>query len=218
MSGNFLEIVAVRHGETTANHDGIIQGHMNSQLNELGIQQAQRVAKRLQNEFFDAAFVSDLDRAVNTAEAILQYHPDLKVTYTTELREWNLGVLQTRRYADMTIEHKTLVNILRTSETVPPIPDGETIDEFQKRVSTFLEKLAAEYAGKRLLLVSHGGTIQRMFRHCAGIFSNGNVRPACDNTSVSVFRKRADGKWQLITWNDTAHLSSALQPTNPLPV
>ena len=218
MSGNFMEIVAVRHGETVANFEGIIQGHSNSQLNDLGRQQAEAVALRLQHEKFDAAFVSDLDRTKDTAQAILQYHPELAVTYTTMLREWHLGVLQNQRYTEMSAEHQLLVDILRTSETVPPIPGGETIEEFQQRVSDFLEELAANYMGKRLLLVSHGGTIQRMLRHCTGLLAAGNFRPACGNTCISVFRKRTDGHWQLISWNDTAHLTQFLQPTNPLPI
>ena len=218
MAKDFLEIVAVRHGETVANCSGIIQGHSNSQLNELGIKQAQKVAMRLQNEHFDAVFASDLDRAADTAKAILQYHPNLQINYTTALREWHLGVLQNQNYAEMTPEHKQLVDILRSSETVPPIPGGETFEEFQQRVSDFLESLAANYMGKRLLLVSHGGTVQRMLRHCMGILSPGNFRPACSNTSISVFRKRGDGFWQLISWNDTAHLDDSLQPTNPLPI
>lgn len=218
MTNSFLEIVAVRHGETTANHDGIIQGHMNSQLNDLGLLQAQQVAERLKNEQFDAVFSSDLDRAANTAKAILQYHTDLTITYTTALREWHLGVLQTQRYAEMSPDHKLLVDCLRSSENVPPIPGGETIDEFQQRVSDFMEHLAAEYMGKRLLLTSHGGTIQRMLRHCTGVLSAGNFRPACGNTSISVFRKRSEGCWQLISWNDTAHLTKNLQPAQPIPL
>lgn len=218
MSEPVLEIVVVRHGQTDANHDGVIQGHMNSQLDALGRQQAQMVAQRLKNERFDAAFYSDLDRARDTAQAILQYHPDLPAEPRLELREWNLGVLQAQNYKNMTPEHKLLVDTLRSSEDVPPIPEGETIEEFQQRVGDFLEKLAAEYAGKRLLLVSHGGTIQRMLRHTVGKMQNGNFRPACDNTSVSVFRKRSDGCWQMITWNDTAHLNKALMPVNPLPI
>ena len=213
-----MEIVIVRHGQTTANRDGIIQGHMNSQLDDLGMAQAQTVAKRLQHEHFDAAFYSDLDRASNTAQAILQYHPGLPAQATAELREWNLGVLQEQSYKNMPSEYQKLVDFLRSSEDVPPIPGGETIEEFQQRISEFMEDLAKKYAGKRILLVSHGGVIQRMLRHTVGKMMNGNFRPACDNTSISIFRKRLDGCWQMITWNDTAHLNSELTSDKPLPL
>lgn len=218
MSDKPMEIVIVRHGQTTANRDGIIQGHMNSQLDDLGMAQAQTVAKRLQHEHFDAAFYSDLDRASNTAQAILQYHPGLPAQATAELREWNLGVLQEQSYKNMSPEHKKLVDILRSSEDVPPIPGGETIEEFQQRVSDFLEDLAGKYTGKRILLISHGGVIQRMLRHTVGKLQNGNFRPACDNTSVSIFRKRLDGGWQMISWNDTSHLKNGMYSGKPLPL
>jgi probable phosphoglycerate mutase len=110
------------------------------------------------------------------------------------------------------------VDILRSSEDVPPIPGGETVEEFQQRISDFMEDLAGKYMGKRILLISHGGVIQRMLRHTVGKLQNGNFRPACDNTSVSIFRKRFDGVWQMISWNDTSHLKNGMYSEKPLPL
>lgn len=57
-------IYIVRHGETDANRQGIIQGHLDTELNAGGIEQAQRTASALENVPFTAAFSSDLRRAV----------------------------------------------------------------------------------------------------------------------------------------------------------
>jgi len=54
----------VRHGETDENRQRIIQGHLNTVLNTVGLDQAQRVAGALQANPFDVAFSSDLNRAV----------------------------------------------------------------------------------------------------------------------------------------------------------
>lgn len=54
----------VRHGETEQNRNKIIQGQMDTVLNADGIKQAQLVADALQSVPFDAAFSSDLSRAV----------------------------------------------------------------------------------------------------------------------------------------------------------
>ncbi|PVD28498.1 hypothetical protein C0Q70_11086 [Pomacea canaliculata] len=63
-------------GETTANKDGIIQGHRDVPLSEVGMEQANLVAKRLQNEHFTHIFASDLKRAAETAQAIVKAGPE----------------------------------------------------------------------------------------------------------------------------------------------
>ena len=47
-----VELVIVRHGETEANKCHIIQGHQDTSLSELGLQQAQCVAKYLGRKHF----------------------------------------------------------------------------------------------------------------------------------------------------------------------
>ncbi len=58
-----LRIYLVRHGETDANRRGVIQGQLDTPLNELGQRQAELVALRLRSISFDVAFTSDLRRA-----------------------------------------------------------------------------------------------------------------------------------------------------------
>lgn len=56
-------VYLVRHGETQANRDGIIQGHQDTQLNALGEEQARKVGEALKEEEIGCAFSSDLSRA-----------------------------------------------------------------------------------------------------------------------------------------------------------
>ena len=58
------KIYFVRHGETDENRRGIIQGHLDTDLNAVGLDQSEVVAKELQSVPFDAGFSSDLKRAV----------------------------------------------------------------------------------------------------------------------------------------------------------
>ncbi|MBR3649809.1 MAG: histidine phosphatase family protein, partial [Victivallales bacterium] len=62
----------VRHGQTDYNLIRRIQGQSNSQLTDLGRQQACLLAKRLGHKMFNAFYTSDLDRAMDTAKTI---HP-----------------------------------------------------------------------------------------------------------------------------------------------
>ena len=61
----FVRVYIVRHGETDANRQGIIQGQLDTQLNEQGYQQAAIVGEYLKSIPFTAAFTSDAQRAAN---------------------------------------------------------------------------------------------------------------------------------------------------------
>ena len=71
-----------------------------------------------------------------------------------------------------------------------------------------MQYLAANHPGKKILCVSHGGLMVKVLKH---VLKCGNFpkRPRMDNTSIAVFSTADNGEnWQLITWNDTAHLET----------
>ena len=78
----------VRHGQTDYNLIRRIQGQSNSQLTDLGRQQACLLAKRLGNKTFNAFYTSDLDRAMDTAKTI---HPIGDFVLDKQLRERSFG-------------------------------------------------------------------------------------------------------------------------------
>ena len=208
---NICEIVVVRHGQTESNRTGTLQGQLDTPLDELGILQAEAVAKRLKKWQFDAVYSSDLGRAMNTAKAILQYHPGLEIFPTSALREWNLGVLQGQKLEDLRREQPEIMRAFREEMADQAIPGGESLKDFQKRVSDLLDMLPQQYTGKRVLLISHGGAMQRILRHCTGKIEAPNVKPFCGNTGMSIFRCKDQEIWQLVTWNDQAHLEDLEQ-------
>jgi probable phosphoglycerate mutase len=57
-------IYIVRHGETRENRESILQGQLNTELNEAGLEQARQVASALRSVHFDFAYSSDLLRAL----------------------------------------------------------------------------------------------------------------------------------------------------------
>lgn len=61
--GVVARIYIVRHGETDANRNGILQGHTDTQLNEEGIAQAKMTANALEKVHLTVAYASDLSRA-----------------------------------------------------------------------------------------------------------------------------------------------------------
>lgn len=58
-----VDVYIIRHGETNENAQRIIQGQMNTQLNQTGREQAEIVAIALKDVKFTHAYTSDLSRA-----------------------------------------------------------------------------------------------------------------------------------------------------------
>jgi 2,3-bisphosphoglycerate-dependent phosphoglycerate mutase len=73
-----FSIYLFRHGQTTFNRDGRFTGWLNPGLTELGIKQAETVARKLRNKKFGIAFRSSLKRSEQTLKIILKYHPECK--------------------------------------------------------------------------------------------------------------------------------------------
>ena len=61
------KLLLIRHGRSMWNSEGRIQGQVDIPLDEVGVQQAERVARRLQSQPIDAIYSSPLLRARATA-------------------------------------------------------------------------------------------------------------------------------------------------------
>ena len=68
-----------------------------------------------------------------------------------------------------------------------------------------LDQLAEKHAGKKLLLVTHGGVLRAIYRHVVGFVAPGRLVPQTTNASMGCFCLR-DAHWQMTCWNDCSHL------------
>ncbi len=207
------EFWIVRHGCTDANTAGILQGHFESRLDDTGIQQAQALAKRLKSEKFDAFYCSTLKRAVHTA-GIIGEAINRKAIELDELTEWDLGILERRPHTELRMAYPDLMASFHTECGDFDVPGGESRKAFYQRVSRILDTLAGRHAGQKILLVTHGGTLRAIFHHMVGPVTGG-ILPQTDNAGLSRFRHK-DGRWQLISWNETFHLHLNSRNTSTL--
>ncbi|KAJ8648110.1 hypothetical protein MRB53_001133 [Persea americana] len=202
---NFAEIIVVRHGETTWNASGKIQGHLDVELNEVGRQQAAAVADRLSKEFkISAIYSSDLMRALETAQIIAKSCDSLEVIQDPALRERHLGDLQGMVYREAAkhnpLAHKAFVSHNHDQE----IPGGgESLNQLYQRCTSSLERIAKMHKGEQVVVVTHGGTMRALFKRAnpRGL-SPGKVT----NTCVSIFHI-SDSGWEIKVWADVSHLS-----------
>lgn len=200
------EVILIRHGETVANAQEIIQGQTDTMLNETGERQAERIAERLRDLPFDALYASDLSRAMRTAEAIARPH-GCPVIPCPELREWSLGAWEGKTISEVTAQYPGEFEGFVRDSLDMVVTGGESRHALQRRVSDILDALAQRHPGGRIVVVTHGGALGLMFKH----FLNAEEipfphRPRTDNASYSKAVYFEDGTWQLVCWNDVSHL------------
>ena len=197
-------LVVTRHGETAWNLERRAQGHLDSDLTELGLRQAQALAERLAGERFDALYSSDLGRAMNTARAIAD-RIDLEPTPDVRLRERNLGIMQGLTSAEFRERFPEEYARFRSGDPDYGVPEGESARQRSQRAVEACEDLARRHGGGRILLVSHGGFLDSLFRRATGYPIEEPRRFSIFNAGLNVFQVSGDA-WRLDTWGSVDHL------------
>ena len=200
-----VEFTVVRHGQTAENARGILQGWLDTPLDERGRRQSRAAAERLRNEKFDLLASSDLRRALESAAPIGELL-NLPIEKLPALREWHLGELEGRPVGELQKEFPEIMDaFLRDTDEELRVPGGESHAAFFARVAACLDALAQANPGRRLLLVTHGGVLRAVYRHVAGFVPAGRLIPQTGNACICRFCYRS-GEWQLTCWNDLTHL------------
>ncbi len=198
-------LILLRHGETVWNRESRIQGHRDSPLNATGIAQAEALAQRLAGETFAALYSSDLGRARETAERIAA-RTSHHIILDPDMRERNLGVLQTLTHAEAQASYPEAYTRYRTFSADYLIPGGESAQQFVTRVVTVFSGIAKQFPGKTVVAVTHGGVLDAMYRHATGAPLHGARTTLLLNASFNCFVRTAQGHWSLPVWGDVTHL------------
>lgn len=199
-----LELWLVRHGETTHNAEQRIQGQFDSELTELGVAQAKKLAPRLKRQPFDAVYSSDLKRAHDTAKLAL---PEADILLDKRLREISFGILENKTQAELSESEKAIYNHVKADRFNRAAPEGESWFDHVKRTESWLAQLPK--AGC-VIAFAHGGCVRALvlsiLEHHPKQYE-WNIR--VDNTSISKFAFRPEGKL-ILSLNDAAHLEEGV--------
>jgi probable phosphoglycerate mutase len=198
----------VRHGETDWNVARRLQGHTDIPLNQHGIAQAIQMAKALKaiDLQFDVLYSSDLQRAANTAGAIEEKF-GVTAIINQQLRERHLGALQGLTTEEGPQLKPDLWAIHLNRDLDHTLEGGESIKQFANRIHTALENIRLQHAGKTILLVSHGGALDMMYRLASKQSLESEKAVAVPNASLNWISH--DGySWQVDKWADTSHLEN----------
>lgn len=196
----------VRHGETDWNAARRLQGHTDIDLNARGLAQAQQMARALKNINlqFDVLYTSDLQRAAKTAQAIEALFKTSAIS-NAALRERHLGALQGLTTDEAPIREPELWKSHLSRDITENLLNGESIQQFSDRIRTVLEEIRVQHSGKTILLVSHGGALDMMYRVASKQPLDAKKAVAVPNASLNWISH--DGlAWKVDSWADTSHL------------
>jgi probable phosphoglycerate mutase len=198
----------VRHGETAWNAEHRVQGQLDIPLNAIGLRQAEAVGKALKGESFDALYSSDLARTQQTAApaANLLSH---KILLEKDLRERHYGMFERLTYAEVKEKHAAEYARFAARDPDFDFASGESLRKFSARSLAVLAKIASAHAGQHVLIFTHGGVLDELYRHINGVPMSAVRDFGIPNAGLNHVEFELT-KWQIRAWADIAHLDGAL--------
>jgi probable phosphoglycerate mutase len=198
------EVVVVRHGETDWNVEGRIQGHRESELNARGRMQAEAVGAWFREAEVDAIYSSDLKRTMDTAREIAAVLR-LEIVEDKRLREWKLGVLETRLVEEVRASESEAVRIYNERDVDAVVPGGESVRQRYARATGCLKEITERHPDAVVVVVTHGGILDDVYRFAKGIDLEAERTWDLHNCGISRIRF-TEGTWEVLSWGEVEHL------------
>ena len=172
----------LRHGQTDWNIDLRLQGSTDIPLNDTGREQALQAASVLNREDWDVIIASPLSRAKDTADIVAK-ELGMNVVIVPELIERSFGVAEG-------LDHASWRKMYESHAVIEGL---ESLEDLRARTILLLDLIANEYAGQRVLAVSHGAFIRKVLT----IISNGELPREGERLSNASLNKfiHSDNVW-----------------------
>ncbi len=206
------ELILIRHGETDWNRELRFQGQVDVPLNTIGHAQAQRVATQLAGESFQHLVCSDLLRTRQTAMPAAQTLRMLAIN-DPALREQNFGVVDGMRAQDIQTQYPQAWLGWTAFDADFAFEGGESTRNFHGRVMSAMRHLAETLQGQRLLIVTHGGVLDMVYRTALGLPLSGPRQGVIPNGAINRVRVAGD-RVDIVSWAETDHLAG--MPAQPV--
>lgn len=197
-----MELILVRHGETSWNRERRVQGITDLDLNEEGVRQARLLAASLKGQPIEAIYTSPLKRARQTAEIINIYH-GVPIHEDRRLREMDQGVFEGLSYPELMRCERDFLRRWMTDPAAVRMPGGESLTELQGRAWPATAEIVAQ--GVNALMVSHNFTLAAILCFILDINLSEFRRVSMDTASRTMVRFQ-EGRGRVVYLNDRSHL------------
>jgi broad specificity phosphatase PhoE len=191
-------LILVRHGQTTMNATGRLQGRLDAPLTELGRRQAAAIATVVTQP--SVVVTSPLLRARETADAF-----GVGARVDERWIELDYGDLDGKPISEVPAD---LWDRWRAHPEFAP-PRGESMSELGHRVRAACEELAPVAATEDVVVVSHVSPIKAAVAWALGVGDETTWRMFLDVASICRVAVSARGA-SLVTFNERAHVGGLM--------
>jgi phosphoserine phosphatase len=210
-----VRLLLVRHGETEWNRQGKFQGQIDIPLNDHGRQQAQKAGEFLKDVKIDFAVSSSMSRPKETAEIILQPHPDVSLDVDAGLREISHGLWEGKFEKEIEQEFPGELERWRMIPASVQMPEGENLQQVWERSAIAWRKIVNTGLDQHYqigLVVAHDATNKSLLCQILGLPAENfwNFRQGNGAVSVIDYPNGLDGFPVLQAMNITAHLGGGV--------
>jgi len=161
-----MKLFVLRHGETNENITGMMQGDMDTVLNEKGCNQALSVRDKVLENNIDLVISSPKKRAIKTA---MLAAPNIPLILDDRLRSRNHGEFEGMRRDEININDYW--NLKKNNQYIK----AESVKDLFDRVESLLKEIKEKYNDKNVLLVTHSGIVRILYYYFNGIPEDGDL-------------------------------------------
>jgi len=197
-------LVLVRHAVTAWNSEQRFQGHADTPLSDEGRLTIPAVIAALRPWAPAAVYTSDLSRAREMAEAAA-VELELPLIATPELRECGYGAWEGLTLDEVRERDPEGLDEWRRRETIYARGGGESLADMHERSWSYLERVAADQAGRAAAFFTHSGPIRGVICRLFDLGLDQRYRFAVDNSSLTVLQHTPGRGWQLLLLNQICH-------------
>ncbi len=181
----------VRHGQTYWNAAGRMQGQWESDLNEIGIKQAESHGRLLARLGVDKVYASPLRRTDMTARIICKTL-DMDYDHDARLKEWDCGDWSGHLRSDVKVKWAHEWAAYEADRFNYRGPNCENFPDMIARSRPFLEEILAQ-EHERIAIVSHGMIARAMLYTLLELPQDVVINTSQPNNVVIRLRSEGDG-------------------------
>ena len=192
------KLVLVRHGQSQWNLENRFTGWVDVSITELGAKEARRAGGELKAIVFDVAFTSELKRAQETLDILLEElgQKGLPTFKDKALNERHYGDLQGLDKAETAKKYgDAQVHIWRRSFDVKP-PGGESLKDTAARTLPYFSSqiLPKARAGQNVLVAAHGNSLRAIVMELEKLSPEEIMKVNIETCRPMIYEIAASGK------------------------
>lgn len=206
----------VRHGETDWNRESRFQGIRDIPLNDNGGEQGRKVAEFLKEIDLDFAVSSPMLRPKETAEIILEYHPQIELDLQADLTEICHGLWEGKLKAEVEAEFPGMLEKWAEKPETVQMPEGENLQQVWNRAIACWQELVKKYSNSDTprtgIVVAHDAINKVIICYLLGLKAANfwNIKQGNGAVTVIDYPQGVTGKPVIQALNITSHLSAGV--------